>query len=34
MKYQIKNIFMEKSSENMQEKLVPDFYVILVINPK
>ena len=34
MEYQIKNIFTENRAENMQKKLVPDLFTILVNNPK
>ena len=33
MEYQI-NIFIENHAENVQQKLVPDLFIILVNNPK
>ena len=32
MEYQIKDIFTEKSCRNVQQKLVPDLFIILVNN--
>ena len=34
MEYQKKDIFIEKSCRNVQQKLVPDLFIILVNNPK
>ena len=34
MEYQIKIIFIENNAENMQQKLVPGLFIILVNNPK
>ena len=34
MEYQIKSIFVKNHTENMQQKLVPDLFIILVNNPK
>ena len=35
MEYQIKNIFCKNHPENVQQKLVPDLYnIVLVNNPK
>ena len=34
MEYQIKNVFTENHAKNMQQKLVPDLFKILVNNPK
>ena len=34
MEYQINNIFIEKPCRNVQQKLVPDFFIIFVNNPK
>ena len=32
--YYVRKIFIEKSAEIVQQKLVPDFFAILVNNPK
>ena len=32
MEYQIKNIFIQKSCKNVQQKLVPDFFLIWEVN--
>ena len=34
MEYPIKIIFIENHTENVQQKLVPDLFTILVNNPK
>ena len=34
MEYQIKKVFIEKYAKNVQQKLVPDPFIILVNNPK
>ena len=34
MQYQIKNAFIKNHAENVQQKLVPDLFIILVNNPK
>ena len=34
MEYQIINIFIKNHAQNVQQKLVPDLFIILVNNPK